>query len=101
LSPERLLDILSDTSGTPTALKLRAPAVVAALSGVRTRGASFDIDSIRKDLRTMIDEAQTLGYALPTAGAALAAFDAAAADGMGGGDSTELAAWWLAHACAK
>jgi 3-hydroxyisobutyrate dehydrogenase len=101
LSPERLLDILSDTSGAPTALKLRAPAVVAALSGVRTRGAHFDIDSIRKDLRTMIDEAQSLGYALPTAGAALATFDAAAADGMGSGDGTELAAWWLARACAK
>jgi 3-hydroxyisobutyrate dehydrogenase len=96
LSPERLLDILSDTSGAPSILKVRSPAIISALSGASLGAAQFNIDSIRKDLRTMIEEAQALGYELPTATAALASFDTAAADGMGNKDGTEFAAWWLA-----
>lgn len=97
----RLLDILSDTSGAPAILKLRAPAVVSALAGKDMGAAHFNIDSIRKDLRTMMEEAQALGYALPAASAALGSFDAAAAKGLGNGDGTELAAWWLANTCSK
>jgi 3-hydroxyisobutyrate dehydrogenase len=101
LSPERMLDILSDTSGAPAILKVRSPAIVSALSGARLGAAQFNIASIRKDLRTMIEEAQALGYELPTATAALSSFDSAAADGMGSKDGSEFAAWWLAHAGAK
>jgi 3-hydroxyisobutyrate dehydrogenase len=69
--------------------------VASALAGVSPGPAHFNIDSIRKDLRTMIEEAANLGYSqLPAASAALGAFDAAAAAGMGNGDGTELAAWW-------
>jgi 3-hydroxyisobutyrate dehydrogenase len=101
LSPERMLDILSDTSGAPAILKVRTPAIISALSGVSLGPAQFNINSIRKDLRTMIEEGQALGYALPAASAALSSFDAGAADGMGDKDGTEFAAWWLAHAGTK
>jgi 3-hydroxyisobutyrate dehydrogenase len=101
LSPERLMDILADTSGAPAILKLRAPAIVSALQGKEMGPAHFNIDSIRKDLRTMVEEAQTLGYTLPTAQAALSSFNQAAADGLGQGDGTQLAAWWLSHAKQK
>lgn len=101
LSPERMLDILSDTSGAPAILKVRTPAIISALSGASLGPAQFNLDSIRKDLRTMIEEAQSLGYALPAAKAALASFDSAAAGGMGDKDGTEIAAWWLAHAGTK
>jgi 3-hydroxyisobutyrate dehydrogenase len=101
LSPERMLDILSDTSGAPAILKVRTPAIVSALSGASLGPAQFNLDSIRKDLRTMIEEGQALGYALPAASAALSSFDAGAADGMGDKDGTEFAAWWLAHAGTK
>ena len=101
LSPERLMDILADTSGAPSILKLRAPAIVSALQGKDMGPAHFNIDSIRKDLRTMVEEAQTLGYTLPTAQAALTSFNQAAAGGLGQGDGTQLAAWWLSHAKQK
>ena len=98
LKPEKIMDILSDTSGTPAILKMRTPAVVAALEGKQADAAHFNIDSIRKDLRTMVEEADNLGYPLPTANAALEAFNSASAAGLGDGDGTQLAAWWLKNA---
>jgi 3-hydroxyisobutyrate dehydrogenase len=96
MSPARLMDILGDTSGAPAVLKIRGSAVASSLGGVSPGPAHFNIDSIRKDLRTMLEEAFALGYdELPAASAALASFDAAAAAGMGNGDGTELAAWWI------
>jgi 3-hydroxyisobutyrate dehydrogenase len=97
LSPEKVMDILSDTSGTPAILKMRAPAIVSALHGEDLGPTHFNIDSIRKDLRTMIEEASTLGYKLPTVQSALRAFDEASSAGLGQGDGTQLAAWWIAH----
>ena len=97
----RILDILSDTSGAPMILKMRIPAILAALSGQPSSGAHFNIDSIRKDLRTMIEEAAASGYALPVTSAALSSFNEASAAGLGDGDGTELAAWWLENSCQK
>ncbi|MFL6692188.1 MAG: NAD(P)-dependent oxidoreductase, partial [Ramlibacter sp.] len=97
LDPARLMDILADTSGAPAILKLRGGAIASSLAGVNLGPAHFDIDTIRKDLRTMVDEAQSLGAGLPTAQAALTAFDAAAADGLGNRDGAELAAWTVAR----
>src|SRR5207248_7927549 len=57
LDPARLMDIFADTSGGPNMLKPRGPVIAAALQGKETTPVTFDIDLIRKDLRTMIDEA--------------------------------------------
>jgi 3-hydroxyisobutyrate dehydrogenase len=97
LDPARLMDILADTSGAPAILKLRGGAIASSLAGVNLGPAHFDIDTIRKDLRTMVEEARALGAGLPTAQAALTAFDAAAADGLGNRDGAELAAWTVAR----
>jgi 3-hydroxyisobutyrate dehydrogenase len=56
---------------------------------------SFDIDSTRKDLRTMIEEAQSLGAKLPVTQRALECFDEAARDGLGGADACALPARFL------
>ena len=98
LSPERLLDILADTSGAPGVLKLRTAAVASALNGADLGPAQFNIDSARKDLRTMVEEAQALGYTLPAASAALGIYNQASAAGLGDGDGTQLGAWWLKNA---
>src|SRR3989449_11131939 len=65
LDPARLMDIFADTSGGPNVLKVRGPAVAAALAGKDPGGATFNVDSIRKDLRTMLEEARALGRELP------------------------------------
>ena len=95
LDPVRLMDIFADTSGGPNMLKLRGPVIAAALQGKETTPVTFDIDLIRKDLRTMIDEAKTLGVALPISSRALECYDDIARQGFGSSDSTMLPAHWL------
>jgi 3-hydroxyisobutyrate dehydrogenase len=95
LDPARLVDILSDTSGGPNVLKVRGPAIAAALDGKEVAPVTFDVDSIRKDLRTMIEEARALGAALPVTERALACFDEASRDGLGPKDASTLPARFI------
>lgn len=95
LDPARLLDIFADTSGGPNMLKVRAPMIAAALGGKAPDNVTFNIDSIRKDLATMIEEGAALGYELPVTARALACFDDAACAGMGDGDAVMLPVSWL------
>ena len=92
------MDILADTSGGPNMLKGRAPSIAAALNGKEITPVTFDIDSIRKDLRTMIEEGQALGRDLPVTERALACFDEAAREGLGGKDAVALPVRFLAKA---
>src|SRR5213078_4788856 len=95
LDPARLMDIFADTSGGPNMLKLRAPIIAAALAGKDPGGATFNVDSIRKDLRTMLEEARTLGRELPVTQRTLECFDRAARNGLGAADAAMLPASWL------
>ena len=90
LDPARLVDILADTSGGPNALKVRGPSIAAALGGAEISPVTFDVDLMRKDMRTMIEEARSLGRSLPVTERALACFDEAARDGLGGKDAAAL-----------
>jgi 3-hydroxyisobutyrate dehydrogenase len=94
LEPSRVIDIFADTSGGPNVLKSRGPAIVKALQGQDTGVITFDIDSIRKDLQTMIEEAQSLGGALPVTARALECFDEASREGLGKGDASLLPVRW-------
>jgi len=76
-------------------LKVRGPAIAAALAGKDPGGATFNVDSIRKDLRTMLEEARALGRELPVAQRALECFDRAARNGLGTADAAMLPASWL------
>ena len=95
IAPARLIDIFADTSGGPNMLKVRGPAIAATLQGKETNPVTFDIDLIRKDLRTMLEEAAAIGLSLPLAARALDCYDAVAADGLGASDATMLPAHWL------
>ena len=95
LDPRRLMDIFADTSGGPNMLKLRGPVIATALEGKETTPVTFDIDLIRKDLRTMQDEAKALGVTLPVSSCALECYDDIAREGLGSSDSTMLPAHWL------
>jgi 3-hydroxyisobutyrate dehydrogenase len=94
LDGTRLIDILADTSGAPAVLKVRGAAIAGAINGVEPGQTTFDIDSVRKDLRTMIEEAASLGARLPVAEQALGCFDAAAGEGMGARDCAMLPVRW-------
>jgi 3-hydroxyisobutyrate dehydrogenase len=92
LDPARVMDILSDTSGGPNVLKVRGAALAAALEGKEITPVTFDVDSIRKDLRTMIEEGRALGSPLPVTERALQCFDEASKEGLGPKDGSTLPA---------
>ena len=94
LDGKRLIDIISDTSGAPAVLKVRGAAMSAAINGTEPAQTTFDIDSVRKDMRTMIEEAAALGARLPVVEQALACFDDAAREGMGAKDCAMLPVRW-------
>ena len=94
LDPQRVMDIFADTSGGPNVLKVRGGKIAAALEGEDIGPVTFDVDSIRKDLRTMIEEATALGATLPVVERALACFDEASRAGLGANDGVVLPARW-------
>jgi len=90
LAPEKMMDIIGDTSGAPAMLKNRGPQIAAVLAGREPPAVSVDVDTLRKDLREMLDEARALGVTLPVAAAALACYDEASRAGLGAKDCTVL-----------
>ena len=92
--PAWLIELLSDTSGAPAMMKNRGASIALALSGGDPQPPTFDIDLIRKDLRTMIEEAAERGATLPVTARALEVYDGASAAGWGERDACMLPAWW-------
>ena len=95
IDPARLMDIFADTSGGPNMLKARGKAIASVLAGNDPGPVTFDVDSMRKDMRTMIEEARALGHALPVVERALECFDLAACAGLGEADCAMLPVAWL------
>jgi 3-hydroxyisobutyrate dehydrogenase len=94
IEPSRLMDIIADTSGGTNVLKVRGQAIAEALGGKEIGTPTFDVDSIRKDLGTMIEEARALGYDAPVTERALQCFDQASRSGMGALDGAMLPVRW-------
>jgi 3-hydroxyisobutyrate dehydrogenase len=86
IEPARLMDIFADTSGGTNALKGRASAIAAAMTGQAPGPVASDVELARKDLAAMLEEAQALGVALPVSARALECYDRAAREGRGGTD---------------
>lgn len=95
LEPQRLLDILADTSGAATMLKARGPRIAQALAGAPSGPATVDVATMCKDLRSMLDEGAAQGRDLPAAASALAVFERASASGLGSADGVQLPLWWV------
>ena len=95
LDAARLVDIFCDTSGGPTALRNRAAVLAAAIQGKDTGPITVDIDAMRKDLRTMVEEAGALGTELPVTARALECYDQASDAGLGGNDITGIPVRWM------
>jgi 3-hydroxyisobutyrate dehydrogenase len=95
LQPDRLIDILADTSGTPTAMKGRAADIAKVLAGAPQSATAFAISAAKKDLATAVRYAKTLHTTLPVAASALACFEQAEAFGLGEADATTIPVFWL------
>jgi 3-hydroxyisobutyrate dehydrogenase len=95
LDAARIVDIFADTSGGPNVLKGRAVALAAALQGKDVGPITVDVDAMRKDLRTMIEEARSLGITLPVTSSAMQCYDEASRAGLGKGDITAIPVRWM------
>jgi 3-hydroxyisobutyrate dehydrogenase len=93
----RAIDLLADSNIGAAILRARASEIAAAMNGDPSGAAAFDVDTMRKDLRYMAQEANAHGGALPLANRTLECFDRAAHEGGGGVDSVAYPAYWLAR----
>lgn len=98
LDPARVVDILADTSGGPNLLKVRGPAIAQALGGQDVGPASFDLASMRKDVKTMLEQGLAQHYRMPVTEQTLKVFEAAVGAGLKDADCTQLPVWWLREA---
>jgi 3-hydroxyisobutyrate dehydrogenase len=93
LDSARLMDILGDTSGAPRMLQNRGPAIAAALTG-KEGAVTVNIDTMKKDLSEMVEEARLLGWSTPVTEGALRSFASASSAGLGDKDCVQLPVYW-------
>src|SRR4029079_18976557 len=94
LAPDRLIDILSDTAGAPTAMKGRGAVIAKGLSGAPRGETAFGISAAKKDLATAVQFAASMHAAITVASSALASFEKAEAAGLGNADATTISVRW-------
>src|ERR1700761_3527369 len=94
LPAERLIDIMSDTAGTPAAMKGRGAVIARVLAGQPLGTTAFGLNAAKKDLATAVAYAKTLRAELPVAASALACFEEAEAAGLGDADATAISTRW-------
>jgi 3-hydroxyisobutyrate dehydrogenase len=94
LPADRLIDILSDTAGTPTAMKGRGAAIARVLGGQPMGETAFGLSAAKKDLATAVQFAASIHAELPVTASALACFEEAEAAGLGDADATAVSIRW-------
>jgi 3-hydroxyisobutyrate dehydrogenase len=98
LDPARIMDLLSDTSGGPNVLKVRAPVIAAVLKGGDGGPVTFDVDSAIKDLRTMLAEGKSRGVELPLVEKTLACYEETKRKVSGAAEVSEVSVYWANRA---
>jgi 3-hydroxyisobutyrate dehydrogenase len=97
LDPQRVIDILSDSSGGPNMLKVRGGMIAQALAGTAGPQVTVDLATMRKDVRTMLAQGELQGRHMPLTTQTLQQLDRAAEQGLDAKDCSELPVWWLAQ----
>ena len=95
LSPSLLVELFAESSAGPNILKVCGPDVARAFEGGATPNPPFDCDLLRKDLRTMIEDAKQRDLVLPLGARVLKVYDDASAAGWGERAGWDLAAYWV------
>jgi 3-hydroxyisobutyrate dehydrogenase len=94
LPADRLIDILSDTAGTPTAMKGRGAVIAKVLGGAPLGETAFGLNAAKKDLATAVQFGASIGAELPVTASALACYEEAEAAGLGDADATTISTRW-------
>jgi 3-hydroxyisobutyrate dehydrogenase len=94
LPADRLIDILSDTAGTPTAMKGRGAIIAKVLGGAPPGETAFGLNAAKKDLATAVQFGASIHAELPVTASALACYEEAEAAGLGDADATAISTRW-------
>jgi 3-hydroxyisobutyrate dehydrogenase len=94
LPADRLIDILSDTAGTPTAMKGRGAVIAKVLGGAPLGETAFGLNAAKKDLATAVQFGASIHAELPVTASALACYEEAEAAGLGDADATAVSTRW-------
>lgn len=97
LDPQRVIDILSDSSGGPNMLKVRGGMIAQTLSQKKSDQVTVNVATMRKDMQAMLDQGLATHKSLPLTALALQKFEAAAQSGLDSKDCSELLVWWLSQ----
>jgi 3-hydroxyisobutyrate dehydrogenase len=94
LPADRLIDILSDTSGAPAAMKGRGPVIAKVLGGAPLGQTAFGLNAAKKDLACAVQFGASIHAELPVTASALACYEEAEAAGLGDADATAVSTRW-------
>jgi 3-hydroxyisobutyrate dehydrogenase len=94
LDPDRLIDLLAESSGGANVLKVRGPALVKLLKGEDPGPAMFTLDNGIKDLRVMLAEGARRGIEMPLVAGTLACFEEASRHGLGATEAAGMSVYW-------
>lgn len=95
LDPAKVIDILSDTSGGPNVLKARGSFVAQTIKDGKACVVNVSMNTVLKDVQTMIDHAKSMQRNLPLTQTALRLFESSSANGLDKSDCCEHIVWWL------
>jgi 3-hydroxyisobutyrate dehydrogenase len=93
LEPERLLDMIADSSGGPNMMKTRAPTVAKMMKGEDTP-VTFDLAGCIKDLQSMQAEGKARGITLPLVQMTLACMEESVSKGLGAKEAAMHSVYW-------
>ena len=94
IDPDRLMDLLSDTSGAANVLKVRAPGIAAKLKGGAGGPVTFDLDGGIKDMQSMLAEAKSRGVELPLVERTLACYQETKQHRSGNAEISAVSVYW-------
>jgi 3-hydroxyisobutyrate dehydrogenase len=97
IDPDRLMDLLSDTSGAASVLKARAPGIASMLKGGSAGPVTFDVDSAIKDMQSMLAEAKSRGVELPLVERTLACYQETRQHRSGNAEISAVSVYWAAR----
>lgn len=92
--PDRLIDLLADTSGGANVLKVRGPMLADMLKGGDGGAVTFDLGSALKDVQAMLAEGKARGLDLPLVEKALACYEEAGRKGLADKEAAALSIYW-------
>jgi 3-hydroxyisobutyrate dehydrogenase len=95
LDPKLVVELFSESSGGPNMLKIRGGMLAQALAHEPSEQVTVQLAVMRKDVKSMLAQIQSMGRSAPLTELTLQQFDRAAAQGLDEADCTRYPVWWV------